>query len=85
MGVSAAPIFQRASTDHQELFFLPRLHWTKPDLITLRISVHSLPSVYVKPAPLTVRVRIGIGSDSGHLVKSSSVLSEVSDKTLIGY
>lgn len=39
----------------------------------------------MKPAPLTLRLRIGIGSDSGHVVKSSSVLSEVSDKTLIGY
>lgn len=47
--------------------------------------MRSLPSVYVKSAPLTLKLRIGIGSDSGHLVKSSSVLSEVSDKTLIGY
>lgn len=84
-GSKCNPHFSKSFHWHKELFFLPGLHWTKSDLITLRISAHSLPSVYVNPASLTLKLRIGIGSDSGHLVKSSSVLSEVSAKTLIDY
>lgn len=47
----------------------------------LRISMHSLSSECVKPTSLTVKLGIGIESGPEHLVKSCSVLSEVSDTT----
>lgn len=45
----------------------------------------SLPSVYAEPVPLTVKPRMGIGSDPGHLAKSPSVVSKVGDKNSLGY
>lgn len=79
-----APFSQKTSTDIKK-FFLSCCHWTKPDVIMLRISVHSLPAERVKATSLTLRLGIDIESGPGHLVKSCSVLSEVSDKILSGY
>lgn len=83
--VSATPLFSKNFHWHQEIFVLSCCHWTKADVIVLRISGHSLPPLCVKPASLALKLGTGIESDSGHLVKSCSVLSEVSGKILSGY
>lgn len=47
--------------------------------------MHSLAPECVKPTSLTLKLGIGVESGPGHLVKSCSVLSEVSDKIPSGY